>query len=169
MKALSPIVSVVMLIVISLSIATLVSTWMYDLVTTTANETGATTQQLVRCRNAGLDFDTNYGYYGVQSNFSGNVSANETDWIRIKIVNTGTIDLYGFTVEATLLNNSLEQIEHYGLTSASEKTPSYPLRASESAIITADITYDINESTTTLREVKVLNSVCSGVAPSIEL
>ncbi len=169
MKALSPIVSVVILIVISLSIASLVSTWMYKLVTTTTNETGSTTQQMVRCRNAGLDFDTNYGYYGVQSNFSGNVSANGTDWIRIKIVNTGAIDLYGFTVEATLLNNSMEQIEHYSLTSASEKTSSYPLRSSESAIITANITYDINESTTTLADVKILNTVCPEVAPSIEL
>jgi hypothetical protein len=169
MKGLSPIVSVVILVVISLSIASMVAQWMYGFVATTANETGTTAQQQVRCRTAGLDFDTDYGYYGIQYNFSGNVSANETDWIKIKVVNTGTLDLYGFTVEATLLNNTDEMIEHYPLTDASGRTASNPLRPAQSAIIVANITYDINETTTTLTEVKVLNSVCPEVAPSIEI
>jgi hypothetical protein len=169
MKGLSPIVSVVILVVISLSIASMVAPWMYNMVTQTANETGTTAQQQVRCRTAGLDFDTNYGYYGVLYNFSGNVSANETDWIKMKIVNTGTLDLHDFTVEATLLNNTDEIIEHYALTDASARTASNPLKSSQSAIITANITYDINETTTTLTEVKVLNSVCHELAPSIEI
>ncbi len=168
-KGLSPIVSVVILIVISLTIATIVSSWMFRLVTTTTNQTGTTTENQVLCRNAGLDFDTNYGYYGVESNFSGNVSANETDWIRMKIVNTGTVNLHGFTIEATLLNGTVYEIEHYVLTEASEKTSANPLKSAESDIVTANITYDINESTTTLEEVKVLNSVCSEVAPSIQV
>jgi hypothetical protein len=169
MKGLSPIVSVVILVVISLSIASLVAPWMYNMITMTANETGTTAQQQVRCRTAGLDFGTDYGYYGVQYNFSGNVSANETDWIKMKIVNTGTLDLYGFTVEATLLNNTDEVIEHYALTDASVRTASNPLKSAQSAIIVANITYDINETITELIEVKVLNSVCHEVAPIIKI
>jgi FlaG/FlaF family flagellin (archaellin) len=168
-RAVSPIVSVVILIVISLSIASFIAPWMYELVLTTTNETGSSTQQQIRCRNAGLDFDSAYGNYGVQSNFSGNVSANQTDWIRARVVNTGNLDLYGFSFEVTLENQSVLEIKHYESTDATEMTASYPLRPFRSAIIEANITYDINESITTLKEVKVLNSVCAEVAPSLEL
>ena len=168
-KALSPIVSVVILVVITISIASMVAPWMYELVTTTANQTGTNAQQQVMCRNAGLDFDTGYGYYGVKYNFSANVSANESDWIKAKIVNTGSINLYGFTIEATFINGSTEEIHHYSLITGSDVPASDPLRPSESAIIAANITYDINGTTTTLKDVKILNSVCSEVAPIAEM
>jgi hypothetical protein len=169
MKALSPIVSVVILVVISLSIASIVAPWMYNLVSTTANETGTSTQQQVRCRMAGLDFDTGYGNYGITSNFSLNVSANETDWIRAKIENTGNIDLYGFTFEVLITNVSEDHIMHYEPTDASQFTSSYPLRTGRSGIIVANISEDWNESFATLEEVKIITSVCPEVSPSVEL
>jgi flagellin-like protein len=169
MKGISPIVSVVVLIVISLSIASLVAPWMYELVLTTANETGTSAQQQVRCRSAGLDFDSDYGYYGVQSNFSLNVSANESDWIKARIVNTGNINLYGFTFEVLIENGTEEHIMHYDATDSSQQLPSDPLRPSMSAIITANITEDWNETIAVLREVRILNPVCPEVSPSIEL
>ncbi len=169
MKALSPIVSVVILVVISLSIASIVAPWMYELVITTANETGTTAQQQVRCRSAGLDFDTDYGYYGVQYNFSFNVSANESDWIKARIVNTGNIDLYGFTFEVFIENGTEEHIMHYDATDSSQKPATDPLKSSMSAIITANISEDWNETFAVLREVRILNSVCPELTASIEI
>ncbi len=169
MKALSPIVSVVILIVISLSIASLVAPWIYELVTTTTNQTGTDAQQQVRCRSAGLDFDSDYGNYGVMSNFSLNVSANESDWIRAKIVNTGNIDLYGFTFEVLIENGTEEQIMHYDPTESSQFTFSYPLRPSMSSLIVANISDDWNDSTATLKEVKIITSSCPEVSSEVEL
>ena len=169
MKALSPIISVVILITISLSIASLVAPWMYNLVTTTANDTGTNAQQQTRCRSAGLDFVTSYENYGVFSNFSLNVSANESDVIRVRLVNKGNIDLYGFTFEVFIENGTDDQILHYEPTESSQFTLSYPLRPSMSSLLVANISDDWNESTATLKEVKVVNRVCPYISAEVEL
>jgi hypothetical protein len=166
MRALSPLVSVVILVVISISIASFIAPWMYDLITTTANETGESTEQQVKCRNAGLDFDPGYGYYGADWNFT---NENMSDSLKVKIVNTGNIDLWGFSFELTLDSQAGKEIRHMDPTSATQKTASSPLRASMSAIIEADITEDINGSVYTLEEVKVLNTVCSYTAPALRV
>jgi hypothetical protein len=164
-KALSAVVSALLLIVITIGILSVVTPWMYELVTTTTNSTGSTTAQQIMCRNAGLELDSNYGYYGVDWNFTG----NGTDWLKARIENTGNIDMWGFSFELTLLSSSGDEIMHYGLTNSTEVTASVPLRPSRSAIISANITEDINSSIHTLKAVKVLNSVCDGVAPSLSV
>ncbi|UCD03097.1 MAG: hypothetical protein JSV63_00465 [Candidatus Aenigmatarchaeota archaeon] len=169
MKALSPIVSVVILIVLSLTIASLVAPWIYDLVLTTANETGISTEQQVRCRQAGLDFDSSYGNYGIKYNFSLNVSANESDWIRVRVVNTGNVNLYDISFEVLIENATHENIIHYDATDSSQFTSSYPLRPGSSSLLTANISEDWNESIALLKEVKVINSVCPGVSAEAEL
>ncbi len=169
MKGLSPLVSVVILIVISISIASMMAPWMYELTFTLSNQTGSNAQQQMKCRSAGLDFDSNYGYYGVVSNFSYNVSNNETDLIRVKIVNTGNIDLYSFTFEVAVENASVENIYHYMLTDSTDIDASDPLRPGMSAFIEANVTEDFNASTASLNDLKIISSVCPEVAPSIEL
>ncbi len=164
-KALSPLVSVTILVVISLSIASLVAPWMYEIVTTTTNETGSDLRQQIKCRNAGLDFDPGYGSYGADWNFTG----DESDWLRVKIVNTGTIDLWGFSFEVTLESQSGEEILHYDPTPATEMTASNPLRPPTSAVIEANITQDINDTISTLKAIKVLNSVCVEIAPRLDV
>ena len=77
LKALSPMISVTLLIVISLTLASLIAPWMYELVTTTTNETSVDVRQQIKCRSAGLDFDSQYKNYGADWNFTGNTS----DWI----------------------------------------------------------------------------------------
>ncbi len=168
-KGLSPIISVTILIVIAISIASFVAPWMYELVSTTANQTGQSTQTLVMCRNAGLDFDSSYGDYGVSYNLSANYTAGESDWIKVKLVNTGSIDLYGFSMEVEIENSSVDEIAYFELTDASQKTAGNPLRPSRSAVISANISADINANTTVINEIRVLNSVCHDVTPSIEL
>lgn len=162
-KALSPLIAVTLLIVIAISIVTLIAPWMYDLVMSTMNETDTTTRQQVRCRNAGLDFDPNYAYYGVDWNFTGNGS----DWIKVKLVNSKNLDLHSFSFEVTYDSSGGEEIRHYGVTSATAITETDPLRPGQSAIIQADMTEDINETELSLKSVKVLNSVCPDLSPSL--
>ncbi len=164
-KALSPLISVTILVVISLSLAALIAPWMYDLVTTTTNETGSSTAQQVKCRNAGLDFDSDYGDYGADWNFTG----NGTDWLKAKVINTGTIDLWGFSFELTLESQSGEEIQHYEPTSSTDMTSSNPLRPPRSAIIEANITQDINDTILTLRSVRVLNGVCKDLYANLDV
>ena len=165
LKALSPLVSVVILVVISISIASLVAPWMYELVTTTTNETSTSAQQQIKCRSAGMDFDSEYGQYGVDWNFTG----NESDWLEAKVVNTKNINLYGFSFEVTLESQSGEEIKHYDCTSGTEMSESNPLMPGRSAILEANITEDINDSVSTLKAVKVLNPVCPEISPSLIL
>ena len=164
-KALSPLISGTILIVLSISIASVVAPWMYELVMTTTTDTGNTTATQVKCRSAGLDFDSDYGNYGVDWNFTG----NGTDYLRAKMINTGTLDLYGFSFELTLVTVTSEDIQHYEATPTTRKTASDPLKAPRSAIIEANITPDINGSTHLLRSVKVLNAVCIGMAPELDV
>jgi hypothetical protein len=168
-KALSPLISVTLVVVMSIVIASFVAPWMYKLVSDTTNTTGTTAREQVKCRTAGIDFDSGYGYFGVNHNFSQNVSGNVTDLLSMKVINTGTIDLYGFTIEAELETENGSEIMHYEPTDMSQKSASNPLRPSRSAIITANITTDINASTTTLKEVRVLNRVCPALTAAIEM
>lgn len=165
MKALSPLISGILIVVLSISIASVVAPWMYELVMTTTNETGSTTAQQVKCRSAGIDYDSEYGNYGVDWNFTG----NGTDWLRAKMINTGTIDLYGFSFELTLVSATSEEIMHYDATPSSQKTASDPLKAPRSAIIVANITPDINSSIHLLKTVNVLNSVCVNLAAKLDV
>ena len=163
-KGLSPIISVTILIVISLAIAAMVGSWMFNIVSDTTNTTSSNTRQQIKCRYAGLDFDSSYGTYGVQWNFTGGTG----DVLKVKALNTGTVDLYGFSFELTLESDDGYGIMHYIPTPATEITESDPFTASRSAIIEANITADINSSVYTLRQVKLLNSVCPQTAASIQ-
>jgi len=162
-KAISPIVSVVILVVISISLAAMIASWMYDIVTSTTNQTQQDAQMQLKCRKAGLDFDSGYGNSGVLWNFTGSGS----DWLKAKVVNTGSVDLHGFSFELSLNSQSGEEIRMYEATGTTAFTASAPLRPSASAVIEANLTDDINGSNTTLREVRVLNRVCVGISPSL--
>lgn len=164
-KAVSPMISAIILVVIGISVASFVGPWMYELVTTTTNSTGNDARSQVICRSAGLDFDSNYGYYGVTWNFAG----NGNDTIKAKLVNSGTVDLYGFSFEVTLDSAGGEEIKHYSPTNTTEATSSDPLRSSQSKIIEADITEDINGSYYTFKSLKMLNTVCVGTTAYMDV
>ena len=168
-KGLSPLISVTVLIVIALTIASFMATWLYDLSVRTTNETGSNAQRLVMCRSAGLSFDSSYGTDGVDYNLSGNGTAGNLDSISAKVQNTGNIDLHGFSFEVTLISGTEEVIEHYEATPASQKTAGSPLRGGRTAIIAANVTPDLNESTVSITEVTVLNVVCPDLSPSVGL
>ncbi|MFH0956556.1 MAG: hypothetical protein V1813_01695 [Candidatus Aenigmatarchaeota archaeon] len=168
-KGLSPLISVTVLIAIALTTAAFMAGWIYDLTATTTNQTTSDAQRLVMCRSAGLDFDPSYGDYGVDYNLSGNGTAGSVDWIRAQVTNTGSVDLYGFSFEVTIDGGSGAEIVYYEPTPGSQKTPSSPLRPGRSAILSANVTPDINGSAVSLIEVRVINTMCPDVSPSVEI
>ncbi|MBU0530449.1 MAG: hypothetical protein KKC05_02145 [Nanoarchaeota archaeon] len=151
-KGVSPIMASVMLILIATTIAAIVGPWMIDLARTTSNQTSSDTDMQLRCKNTAYDFDTSYEDNGV--NWS--ASSNE---LKVKITNTGTMNLYNFTFEVTV-NSSI--IRHYNSTTATQKTMEVPLKPGQSVILQADNTTNIVGST--LNSVKILNDiVCTRV------
>lgn len=154
----SPIMSAVILIGIVFGIATFVSPWMYDLVTSSANETESTTLKELKCRNAAYDFDSSFGTFGVQWNFN---APNGTLGARIR--NTGTINIHTFSFEL-IINSSI--IEYVDVLAATQRGPSNPLRPGQSAFLNATFTKDMNE---TLKSVKILNTVCNDVYANIDV
>lgn len=148
-KGVSPIVSTVILILIAVSLAAIVAPWAYNMVTNTTGDITDDTIDDITCQNAAYDFITSYGTYGVDYNFTG-VAHN----LNVSIKNTGTISLYNFSFE---IRHNTTNITHWSVTTATQKTASNPLKPSESCIITADITIDLNG---TLNGVTILNDVC---------
>ena len=151
----SPIISTVILVVVVISIASVVSPWIIELVTETSNETGTTTTTEIKCREAAYDFDTGYGTYGVSWNFA---TVNNT--LAAKIKNTGTITLYNFSFELTF-NDTI--IEYFDATAGTQRTSANPLKPRNTAFINASLTKDVND---TLTNIKVLNIVCPSVSVS---
>lgn len=147
MDGISPLVSTVVIVAIVLGVATIIGPWMYHLATTVMNTTGTSAEQETECRNAGLSFDSDYGYYGVNWNSTTNV-------LLAKIVNSGLVDLHTFTFELTI--NST-QVEQYNPTSETQKTSADPLRAGESTILNASLP---SLAGSTLNSVKIINTVC---------
>lgn len=152
MKGVSPIISAVILIVVAIAISTLVGPWMYNLARTSTNETATSTITDIRCRNAGIDFDSDYATYGVDWNFT-----TLSDWLKVKAENTGTINLHNFSFELTINNSNILQ---YDVKNDSQRSLSNPLKPGQAAILEANITANISG---TLNRVKLRNEVCKNV------
>jgi FlaG/FlaF family flagellin (archaellin) len=157
----SPIVSFVILISIVFFLAAIVAPWTYNIARDLTNQTGTSALTNIECRNAAYDFDTNYGNYGVEWNFSG---VNDT--LSVKIENTGTINLYGFSFQIKIGSGESQVIKNLEVNETTQKTTSNPLKPGYSAVLKAVISEDLPDS---LSEVRVLNDVCSDVYISQEL
>ena len=155
LKGISPIISFVILITLVFFIATIVTPWTYNLAKNLTTQTGSSALSDIQCRNAAYDFDTNYGNYGVLWNFSG---VNDT--LSVKIENTGTINLYDFSLEIKLGSGESQTIKNLDINQTTQKTKSNPLKPGHSAILKAVILEDLEDS---LSEVRVLNDVCPDV------
>ncbi len=148
-KGISPIIASVILILITVSVASMISPWIYDLITNTTANIGDDVDTDIQCQNAGFDFVTSYGTYGVDWNFT-----DQGSNLNVSIRNTGSITLYDFSFE--IVHNATN-ITHWEVTTATQKTSANALRPGESAILVASIRDDING---TLNEVTIMNAVC---------
>ncbi|RLJ10344.1 MAG: hypothetical protein DRP15_00205 [Candidatus Aenigmatarchaeota archaeon] len=158
MKGVSPLISMIILIGIAIAIGAMLSPWITRLITSGMNEASNQTHTEIKCQNLAYDFDSSYGVNGAEWDFSGS-----NDWLRVKIVNTGTINVYGFSFEI-LLDSGTPVIKHFVATSSTQRTESKPLRPGQSYIIEANITEDL---TGTIKEIKILNAVCPEIYATI--
>ncbi|MFH1444926.1 MAG: hypothetical protein ABIF08_00395 [Nanoarchaeota archaeon] len=159
-KAISPLISTVIIMGMVLTIATFIVPWAYDLAVSTSNTTATETEYQIKCQNAGYDFDTSYGTYGIASNFTG---SEGVDSLSVKVTNTGTINLYNFSIEV-YLNTS--DIFEFDVNSTYQKTPSNPLKPGRTAVLHAIVNVDING---TITKVRVINEVCRQRIPEQNL
>jgi FlaG/FlaF family flagellin (archaellin) len=157
-KGVSETVSFVVLVALAFAVAAFVSPWVFTLVTNSSNQTEQTVLNKLICGNAAYDFDTDYGTFGVNWNFTGS-----GDWLRAKIMNTGTVNLYSFSFEIELNDST---IVSYDVNQTAQKTEANPLKPGQSALLQAAITDNINM---TLVKVKVRNGVCQNVFVSQEV
>lgn len=150
-KAVSPIISGVILILIAVSLSAIVAPWAYDLVKNATQNVGDNAIDNIACQNAAYDFVTSYGTYGVLWDFTGTLYS-----LNVSIRNTGTVSLYDFSIQIT---HNTTNITRWDVTSGTQKTGTNPLKPSETWILVASITTDLNG---TLNDVTVLNKICPG-------
>ncbi len=150
-KGISPIISMVMLIIIVFAIAGTVGPWLVDIARTASEKTGSDVSSGLACSKFSYAFDADYGTNGVEHDFSG-----ASDWLKAEITNTGSINAYNLSFELLLETD----IREYSLTKRSEKTEASPLKPGQSAVLEANITDNLAAGS--LREVKVLNEACPG-------
>ena len=151
MKGISPIIGSVIVIALAFSLAVFLGPWMWNLATHVANQTQQSTEEQLVCQQTSYDFDTGYGNYGIKWNFSKSPAE-----LSVKIINTGSINLYNFSFEI-YIDNSTSPIRHYDVTEDTQKSLLDPLKPGESTILKANITESISGI---LKEVKILNQVC---------
>lgn len=154
MRGVSPLISTIIVIGIVFTIASFIVPWAYDLAVSTSNTTATEADLQIKCQNAGYDFDTSYGTYGASSNFTGTSGA---DTFSVKIKNTGTINMYNFSVEIAV---NTSEIFEFTINSTYQKTASNPLKPGTTAVLHAVVSTDING---TLATVSVLNDVCKHI------
>jgi hypothetical protein len=150
MRGISPMISMVMLIIIVFALAGIIGPWVVDLIRTTSERTGGDVSTGMVCSKFSYAFDSDYGTDGIFYDFLGS-----NDQLKVKLINTGTVNAYGFSFQ--ILTEGL--IEEYMPTEPSKITEGNPLKPGQSVILEANITRDIVD---VLKEVKVLNAVCPG-------
>lgn len=156
MKAISPLIAMIFLILIVIVITTTMGPWIYRIVIHQANQTETDVDLGITCQQVGYDFDTSWGTSGLEWDFSG---AN--DYLKAKIKNHGTINLYGFSFEIEL--GSI--VKALSITEDSQKNQNNPLRPGQSAILEANITEDL---TGTLTKLTVLNDLgCDPISQEV--
>ena len=164
-KGASQIISTIMLIAIVVLMAAVVGPWAMKLATESSE--GATTgaNQDIICRQTAYGFDSDYGSSGAVWNFSG---TNGT--ISVKIINTGSQNLYDFSLELTMSTPTGTRLIIYpevNITSETQRTKANPLKPGYDWILDADVA-SIND-TWSLAKLKVINDVCPRVSPSAEV
>ncbi|HDT11475.1 MAG TPA: type IV pilin [bacterium] len=163
LKGVSPIISTVLLILITISIAAFVGPWSINLATTTSNASATNAMSQIDCQNTFYDFSTNYGnYQGINITNSGGLIIE----FKAKLGNTGTRNVYGFSFQ---LSNSSD-IFNCAVKTITQKSQSDPLRPGEECIIEALLSGECaNIGEGSITKVKVINDVCPRNSPSLDI
>jgi flagellin-like protein len=146
-KGVSELISVVIIIGIIVTIAGLVGPWAMNFSRRQVSNTEGGVENQISCQNTAYDFDASYGNSGADWDFSG-----ADDWLRAKVVNTGSINLNSFSFQIYV-----QGLGYRLLTVKNAITPESPLKPGQSGILEADIKENLAGQ---LTEVRVLNGVC---------
>jgi FlaG/FlaF family flagellin (archaellin) len=164
-KGVSPMISTILLIGIVVLMAAVIGPWTLNLALQASQNAGNEANQEMICRATSYAFDTDYGSSGVAWSFS---ETNGT--LSVKIINTGTQNLYNFSLELTMQTPTDTKIIVYpeiNVTEDSQRTKANPLKPGYDWILDSDVA-GIN-STWLLTKVKVINDVCPRVSPSVDI
>ena len=151
-KAVSPIVSTVAVLAIIFGLAAIIAPWAFQLAGDVSGRAANQSTEKVECYNAAMDFDTSFNSTGIVFDFS-----NITDTLGVKVLNTGLVNLYDFTIEATVVESGTTLVKDYSVNSTTARSSSKPLKPNEAQILGAVI--PTNE-TGALTHVRVVPGVC---------
>jgi len=145
-KAVSPLMSTILVISIIFVIAGIVGPWALNFSKKEVGNTGENTENQITCQSTSYDFDSSYGNSGVEWEFPQRM-------LRAKVMNTGSVSLHSFSFQLYIQDSGYRFYQ-----TKNSITPDNPLKPGQSAILEANITEDLSGQ---LTEVKVLNGVCS--------
>lgn len=157
MRGLSPLIGAIILITITFTLAATMLPWITKLTEQSTNQTDQNVNKDIYCRDMSYDFVTEYGTYGIEWDLSGG-----SDYLRVKIKNYGTVDVYDFSFDLELSDYSLIR---FSATTESQKTRINALKPGDSAIIEADIAQDLTQN---LSKITVNNGMeCTPLSQTI--
>ena len=133
-KGISPLISAVILIAIVIGVGTIISGWSSQFIKKQTGKVGERGQ--IDCVYSSLYFKP----ADVDCNLSGTPGLG----LNVTVTNTGSVDLYDFEVTLTLADHS---VYSYGLTAATNKTSSNPLKSGSKAHLNVNITDDLSGNT----------------------
>jgi flagellin-like protein len=165
MKGISPLIATILLIGITVLMAVTIGPWMMKIATDASQSAANSANQDILCRSTAYGFDSDYGNSGVSWTFNG---TNGT--VSVKIMNTGSQNLYNFSLELTMQTPTGTKLIVYpeiNITSESQRTVSNPLKPGYDLILEAEV--DKINDTWSLTKVKVINEVCPRASPSVDI
>jgi len=152
LKGISPIISTVMLIVLTVALGTIVTVWTVDVTRNVTNITGDAAMTKVQCQQAGYDFDYSFATKGINYSF-----ATASNYIDLMLTNTGSVNLYNFSAQAWTIDGGQTAVYDLEMNSTTQRTQANPLKPGQTALLKAVVATDING---TLSLVRVNNLAC---------
>ena len=144
-KAVSPLISTILVISIIFMIAGIVGPWALNFSKRQVGNTGENADNQITCQSTAYDFDSSYGNSGVEWDFPQRM-------LKAKVMNTGSVNVHSFSFQLYIQDAGYRFYQLKNLI-----TPDNPLKPGQSAVLEANITEDLSGQ---LTEVKVLNGVC---------
>jgi hypothetical protein len=124
-KGITTLISFIILVAITFTIAAMMNPWLFRTITNEGDDLNDESNQFV-CRNVQYAFIMAYGTEGMDFSL-----CTEPRYVRAKIKNYGSVDLYGFSF-LLVFNDSEITIP---VTQESQSTESDPLRPQEERLI----------------------------------
>jgi flagellin-like protein len=139
MKGISPFISTILLIAITVAVAGMIGLWITTLTHTQTGIVGNKTEEDIDCRYAGIKIDDST----IQCNFAGS-----SDQLNFTLENTGTVDMYNFNGEIYLGGLIYSYSVYNPLTNLAFNS-TYPIRPGESKTVVVNITDNLASSNPT--------------------